>query len=225
MGGLVTVKIRDGVEFTPEAAAAFRRAEAQVRAEFDRDIDVNSTWRSWAKQLAMYLAWMVYVASGYRASLYPGHSKAVHPSQSFHVSGLALDSDDWRVARIVEILAENGFIRNRLHIPGEQHHFEYLRDHDDNYGKPAGGGNTTEDEMNAAQEAKLNALIDDVRWLKTRVGGSETQPNLTDLHRMGHRALTAVGKSIDWLKTRTGGSVKSAPTITDELRDLRDDAS
>lgn len=142
MGGLVIETIRPGVQFTPEAAAAFRRAEAQVRAEFGRDIDVNSTYRSWAKQMSMYLAWMLYVASGYLWSKYPGHSKAVHPSQSFHVAGIALDSDDWRIPRIVQILADNGFIRNRLDVPNENHHFEYIRARDKHYGKPTGGTST-----------------------------------------------------------------------------------
>ena len=31
MGGIAIVKVRSGVEFTPDAAAAFRRAEAQCR--------------------------------------------------------------------------------------------------------------------------------------------------------------------------------------------------
>lgn len=139
MGGLVIETVRPGVQFTPEAAAAFRRAEAQVLREFGRLIDANSTYRSWATQMAMHLAWIAYVLSGYLPSKYPGHSKAVHPSESFHVAGIALDSDDWRVTRIVAILAENGFIRNRLHVPGENHHFEYISARDKNRGKPAGG--------------------------------------------------------------------------------------
>lgn len=141
MGGLVIETVRSGVQFTPDAAAAFRRAEAQVRAEFGRNIDVNSTYRSWATQMAMYTAWNAYAAG---RGPYPGHSKAVHPSESFHVQGVALDSDDWVNARIVAILAENGFIRNRLHVPGEKHHFEWIRSQDKNYGRPAsGGGNST----------------------------------------------------------------------------------
>lgn len=145
MGGIAIEKIRGGVEFVPEAAAAFRRAEAQVWAEFGRGIDVNSTYRSWSDQLLMFNNWNAYVGGW---GPYPGHSKAVHPDESFHVSGLALDSDDWVNARIVEILAENGFIRNRLYVPGEQHHFEYIRSRDKNYGKAASGGvaSTTESE-------------------------------------------------------------------------------
>lgn len=137
MGALATVIIRPGVEFTPDAAAAFRRAEARVQKEFNRNIDVNSTYRSWDQQLKMYNAWNAYVAG---RGPYPGHSKAVHPSESFHVSGLALDSDDWTVPRILEILAENGFIRNRLYVPNENHHFEYIRAQDKNYGKPVNSG-------------------------------------------------------------------------------------
>lgn len=129
------VTIRAGVQFTPDAANAFTRADAQVRREFGRGIDVNSTYRSWDKQMLMFVNWNKYVAG---KGPYPGHSKAVHPSESFHVSGLALDSDDWRIPRIVQILAENGFIRNRLYVPNEQHHFEYIRSRDKNYSKPSG---------------------------------------------------------------------------------------
>lgn len=139
MGGLVIETVRPGVQFTPEAASAFRRAEAQVKSEFGRNIDANSTYRSWDTQMAMYAAWIRYVVG---TGPYPGHSKAVHPSQSFHVSGLALDSDDWVNGRIVQILADNGFIRNRLHVPNERHHFEYIRSRDKNYGKPVTAGNS-----------------------------------------------------------------------------------
>lgn len=147
MGGLTIETVRPGVQFTPDAAAAFRRAEAQVLEEFDRRIDVNSTYRTPAKQLAMHNAWNRYVNSGYNPRYYPGHSKALHPDDplAFHTKAVALDSDDWENARIVAILAENGFIRNRLYVPNERHHFEYLISRDRNYGKsiPAHGGATT----------------------------------------------------------------------------------
>ncbi|MCT1395680.1 hypothetical protein M4D51_08065 [Microbacterium sp. p3-SID338] len=139
MGGLVIETVRPGVQFTPDAAAAFRRAEAKVQAEFGRNIDVNSTYRSRDVQLAMFNAWNKYVMSGFKAAFYPGHSKALHPDDplAFHTKGEALDSDDWVNARIVEILAENGFIRNRLYVPNEKHHFEWIRARDKNHGKPA----------------------------------------------------------------------------------------
>lgn len=139
MGGLVIETVRPGVQFTPEAAAAFRRAEARVRAEFGRNIDVNSTWRNWDLQLSMYNAWQSFITG---RGPYPGHSKALHPADplAFHTKGTALDSDDWVNPRIVAILAENGFIRNRLYVPNERHHFEYIRASDKNYGRPASSG-------------------------------------------------------------------------------------
>lgn len=143
MGGLVIVTVRPGVQFTPDAAEAFRRADTQVQAEMGRRIGVNSTYRDWTLQLRMFNAWEAYVNG---RGPHPGHSKAVHPSESFHVSGLALDSNDWTNARIVQILADNGFIRNRLHVPNEQHHFEYLPGQDKNKNNtvPAGGAVTDE---------------------------------------------------------------------------------
>lgn len=142
MGGLVIETVRPGVQFTPEAAAAFRRAEAQVREEFGRNIDVNSTWRNWDLQLSMYNAWQSFITG---RGPYPGHSKALHPADplAFHTKGTALDSDDWVNARIVAILADHGFIRNRLHVPGEQHHFEYIRDRDNHRGEPISAGGAT----------------------------------------------------------------------------------
>lgn len=164
MGGLVIERIRPGVEFVPDAAAAFRRADAQVRAEFGRGIDVNSTYRSWSDQMEMFEAWNRYVASGYRPALKPNHSKAVHPSESFHVAGTALDSDDWVNARIVEILADDGFIRNRLHVPGEQHHFEYIRDRDNHRGEPISAGGAT--------APRLLSEEDDMKFLHIDNDGS-----------------------------------------------------
>lgn len=140
MGGLVIETIRPGVQFVPDAAKAFRRAEAQVQREFRRNIGVNSTYRSWNQQMSMYNAWNRYVNG---TGPYPGHSKAIHPKYSRHTNGTALDSNDWTSARIRQILADNGFIRNQLHVLNEQHHFEYIRGRDKNYGKPASGGNAT----------------------------------------------------------------------------------
>lgn len=132
MGGLVIETVRPGVQFVPDAAAAFRRAEAQVQEEFGRNIGVNSTYRSWDQQMSMYDAWNAYVGGW---GPYPGHSKAIHPMYSRHTGGTALDSSDWGNARIRQILADNGFIRNQLHVPNEEHHFEYIRSKDKNYGK------------------------------------------------------------------------------------------
>lgn len=193
MGGLVIETIRPGVMFTPDAAAAFRRAEAQVQAEFGRNISCNSTYRSWDTQLSMYDAWNAYVGG---RGPYPGHSKAVHPSESFHVSGLALDSDDWRNARIVQILADNGFIRNRLYVPNEQHHFEYIRARDKNFGRPAG----MEDDMFTEEDRKmLREAHEAALWSKRRIGGSTSGVTLA-------KALGEIVSVTGWIKMRLGGT-------------------
>ena len=180
MGGLVIEEIRPGVAFIPPAAAAFRRANAQVRAELGRDIDVNSTYRSRSTQLAMYNAWQAY-ATG--RGPYPGHSKALHPDDplAFHVAGTALDSDDWRVSRIVAILAEHGFIRNRLYVKNEDHHFEWIRDRDRHYGEPIPTGSATAPATTARPESEedempdsMFAIVDGVPswcWLNWGDGG------------------------------------------------------
>lgn len=204
MGGPVIEWIRPGVGFTPEAAAAFRRAEAQVRAEFGRDIDVNSTYRDWDTQLRMYNAWQAYITG---RGPYPGHSKALHPNDplAFHTKGLALDSDDWRNARIVQILAEHGFIRNRLHVPNERHHFEYLADRDQHKNAPAGG---MEDDMNPNQDKALSEAWENSKRIRQILEGLENmlvgngsaqkiQPG-GSLHRLANieNAVLGNGKSL-----------------------------
>lgn len=213
MGGIPIEKIREGVEFVPDAAAAFRRAEAQVRAEFGRGIDVNSTYRSWDTQMSMYNAWNAYVGGW---GPYPGHSKAVHPSESFHVSGLALDSDDWTNARIVQILAENGFIRNRLYVPGENHHFEYIRSEDKNYGQPAG----------SEGDENFMAKIDDL-WQRWQPGqaGVKTAGDLyltfadavTKIKSLAQNLTAAKIRDAVWAQTvkRTSGNVSALQELAD----------
>lgn len=148
------ITLAPGVQFIPEAAQAFIRATTQVKKEFGRDIDVNSTYRSWDQQMAMYNAWNWYLRGG----PYPGHSKAIHPSQSRHTGGTALDSDDWTNKRIVEILADNGFIRNQLHVPNEQHHFEWLRNRDNHLGEPISGGQSAPAPVPATPEEEEDEM-------------------------------------------------------------------
>lgn len=190
MGGLVIETVRPGVQFIPDAAAAFRRADAQVRLEFGRGIDVNSTYRSWSDQMLMFVNWGKYVNG---QGPYPGHSKAVHPSESFHVQGVALDSDDWRISRIVEILAENGFIRNRLHVPNENHHFEWLRNRDQNYGKPIPGTSTIPSPLED-DDMKL------IRWNSNHVFavGREAIYHIPDVAQLGAlEAVHGAAKDVD----------------------------
>lgn len=122
--------IRPGVQFTPEAAASFRRAEADL----GRSIDVNSTYRSWATQLRMWNAWTAYIQG---RGPHPGHSRAIHPSLSRHVDGLGLDSDDWTRPGFNEFMAERGWIRVAANDPTERHHYEYQAHRDRHRNRPA----------------------------------------------------------------------------------------
>jgi hypothetical protein len=124
--------IRPGVQFTPPAAASFRRAEA----DWGRPIDVNSTFRDPVLQLRMYNAWLAYVQGrGPR----PGHSRALHPDESVHTKGAALDSDDWRQPGFISFMADHGWIRTAASDPTEQHHFEYQSLRDNHRNRPASG--------------------------------------------------------------------------------------
>lgn len=200
MGGLVIETVRPGVQFIPDAAAAFRRADAQVRAEFGRGIDVNSTHRDWDQQLRMYNAWQAYISG---RGPYPGHSKALHPADplAFHTKGLALDSDDWRIPRIVQILAENGFIRNRLYVPNENHHFEWLRNRDQNHGKPIGGG--------AASGPHVPKEDDDMLMLNLHGIGTAT-----------HKVALGPGIFRHFISTDPFEKIKNVARIQDDWQDV-----
>lgn len=123
--------IRPGVQFTPPAAASFRRAETDL----GRRIDVNSTFRDPVLQLRMYNAWLAYVQG---RGPHPGHSRALHPDQSVHCEGNALDSDDWRTPGFITFMADRGWIRTAAGDPTEQHHFEYQWWRDNHRNRPAG---------------------------------------------------------------------------------------
>lgn len=129
------ITIADGVTFTPPAAQAFIRATTNVKRRRGTDIDVNSTFRDPVKQLRMHKASVAWLNG---TGPYPGHSYAAHPDFSDHCKGIALDSDDWVYGWIVDELADNGFIRDQLHVPGENHHFRYFQERDNHYGEPIG---------------------------------------------------------------------------------------
>lgn len=132
MGGQVIVTIRPNVQFIPDAAAAFMRWEARVRAAYGRNLDVNRTLTDWDTQMSMHLASLAYLAG---TGPYPGHSYAAHPKYSNHVSGEAVDSDDWVHPDIIAWGEENGFIRDSLNVANERHHFKYYRSRDQHYGE------------------------------------------------------------------------------------------
>lgn len=219
MGGIAIVKVRSGVEFTPDAAAAFRRAEAQVQAEFGRNIGVNSTYRSWDQQMSMYNAWNAYVNG---TGPYPGHSKAIHPMYSRHTGGTALDSSDWGNARIRQILANNGFIRNQLHVPNEEHHFEYIRARDTNYGKEIDMELSSKDVKRIAAEVvrqmskstlskRVKAIYDSVRYGKK---GVRTHGDLTGA------IMSEIGAQKNFRARNGGDATVNVKALAKELAPL-----
>ena len=223
MGGLVIETVRPGVQFTSAAAASFRRLGARL----GRRVGVNSTYRDWNVQMSMYLAWEAWVAGrGPR----PWHARAIHPDRSLHTRGLGWDSNEWTTPGFIEIAEEHGWIRTAVWDPTERHHFEYQVWRDQHRNQPAGnGGGTTitpvpkEDEMNAEQDERLRQVERDMAWLKNRIGGRDNQPTITDRLRVIATALGAIGGVVEWIKTRVGGSVKTTPSIANELRKLRED--
>jgi len=152
MGGAPVVEmVRPGVRFTSAAAASFRRLEGRL----GRRVDVNSTYRDYDTQLRMYNAWTAYVQG---RGPHPGHSRALHPDNSIHCRGMALDSDDWRTPGFIDLAAEYGWIRTAANDPTEQHHFEYQQWRDQHRNEPALAGE--EEDMTPEQSRKLDALYD-----------------------------------------------------------------
>lgn len=194
------VTIRPGVQFIAPAARAFHRAEAQVIHEFGREIDVNSTYRDWGLQLSMWQAWTAWTEG---RGPKPNHSQAAHPKYSRHTQGAALDSDDWVNPRIVEILTEHGFIRNQLHVPNEQHHFEWLADHDQHIDDPAPGETSTP----APPEPEKDDMAKNVMY-------ATTDKNFK------YRIAVANDVSGLWLEY-----VSNTPTLNNELADRYDTGS
>lgn len=133
MGGAPSIVwLRDGVGYTPAAAASMWRLERAL----GRPHDCNSSYRDYNEQLSMWRAWQWYLAGG----PYPGHSRALHPDASMHCQGLADDSDDWRTPGYIELAAEFGWVRTAAGDPTEQHHFEYQSWRDNHLYEPANVG-------------------------------------------------------------------------------------
>lgn len=118
--------VRPGVGFTPAAAASFRRMEADA----GRRIDVNSSYRDYEKQLAMWRAWTLWTQG---KGPKPNHGRAIHPDQSMHCKGLAVDTDD---VSLLLALADHGWRRTAA---DEAWHFEYQVWNDQHRNRPAGG--------------------------------------------------------------------------------------
>lgn len=170
MGGAPVVEtIRPGVQFTPDAAASFRRAESG----WGRTIRANSTYRDYWHQMSMYNNWNAYVAG---RGPHPGHSRAIHPDYSIHCRGEALDSPDLVVSGFIAHMARHGWVRTAANDPTEQHHFEYQswRDRHRNDPAPAGGETITKEWDEMATQAELEAAF---RRVLNETGASAPQLN------------------------------------------------
>jgi hypothetical protein len=185
------VSLRPGASFTPAAADSFARAEDDA----GRRIDVNSSYRDYNTQLGMYNAWRRYVLSGYKASLKPPHSQAIHPDVSKHCQGLALDSDDWTRPGFNAFMAEHGWIRTAASDPTERHHFEYQAARDKHRGRtaPAGGKGTL-----LAADATPAAEKDYDMTLYYRPTENSAPINGNSRIWAGERGLNGLGYSDVW---------------------------
>lgn len=158
MGGApAIVWLRDGVGYTPDAAASMRRLEAAL----GRAHDCNSSYRDYDLQRSMFDAWNRYVDSGYNPRYKPNHSRAIDPDKSMHCKGLADDSDDWTTPGYIDLAAEHGWIRTAANDPTERHHFEYQWWNDQHRNDPAPASTEAskkdEDIMTAQDVAQINA--------------------------------------------------------------------
>jgi len=137
MGGAPVVEtVRAGVQFTPAAAASFRRAEAGWREKTGSGIGCNSTYRDYGLQMSMWQAWEAWVQG---RGPKPNHSRAVHPDASRHTTGLALDTNLWTQPGFVAHMERHGWVRTAAWDPTELHHFEYQSWRDQHRNDPAPG--------------------------------------------------------------------------------------
>lgn len=81
-------------------------------------------------------------------------------------------------------------------------------------------------QMTPEQAALLAQIAADVQWIKDRIGGTLSSPNLSSefaflKNRVGGDGSTPnITQDMTWLKTRVGGSGTS-PSITDQLRAIQ----
>lgn len=122
----------------PEHAASLRRVDAEVRALVGRDLDVNSAWRDPEVQQKLRDAYLHYLKYGA-----PWAPIALTPDSSVHCKGGAIDTDDYRDARIVKILNRHGWFHtvyrwvNGKRTLVEPWHFERDRNRDQHRNDPA----------------------------------------------------------------------------------------
>lgn len=116
-----------------------RSAPAQsvfrIDAALGRPLDINRAYANWAQQMSYYTAWTAFRANptAWRRANpgKPDPPLALHPDQSWHCKGMALDTDDR-----LRTFTDHGWL---FVVQSEPWHAQYYPDRDKYYGQPAGG--------------------------------------------------------------------------------------
>lgn len=242
VGGAPIIEwVREGVGFTPAAAASFRRAEASWGSR----IRCNSTYRDYGLQLSMWQAWTAWTEG---RGPKPNHSRALHPDESVHCRGEALDTDLWSVPGFIAHMAAHGWIRTAAWDPTEQHHFEYQEWRDEHRFEPALAGKQEEDDMTPEQARQLNSIFNAIfrGGDSMKDGGKSISQSLRDIQdklapvtRGGQvvtlrQEIASTRTAVIELLGRDPGSANVevdeaalaaalAPLITDQMRTLSDE--
>lgn len=136
------------------AASIFR-----IDAKLGRPVDSNSAYRDYDEQMKAYNAYRWYLNGGPRAPL------ALHPDNSWHCKGMALDTDDgpaYGRGMTTQMWRDNGWL---FQVQGEPWHGQYYAHLDKYYGQPAGGGSVPlptppkDDEMSQAEVNEIKTHV------------------------------------------------------------------
>ena len=121
------VTLRPGLKLRADAAGSWARMEADRGAP----LDVNRSLASRKTQMEFYLAYQRYLHHGG-----PWAPLALHPDDSWHVDGLAVDTDD------DEWIREHPEYGWRFVVDSERWHAQYYPWLDLTRSRPAGGNST-----------------------------------------------------------------------------------
>lgn len=114
------VTVRPGLTLLPEAAKSWVRMEQQL----GRELDVNRSYADYDTQMALFLAYRAYLSGrGPEAPL------ALHPDDSWHCRGLAVDTDDDQAVRA---MPDHGW---KFIVDSEVWHAQYYPGADQHFGR------------------------------------------------------------------------------------------
>lgn len=112
--GRLHLKSYNGTTLQEAALRALLLADRDLAQKGNKSVQVISSYRSWAKQAALYAAWAARGFTGLPAAK-PGHS--------MHNIGLAIDITNWSDPEIRNALAKHGW--NWGSSFGDNVHFSY----------------------------------------------------------------------------------------------------